>query len=381
MKILVVNYEYPPIGGGGGSSCQEIVERLVKRGHTVDVFTAGYKKFQKIEKQKNGLTIYRVKSNRKSEHEVGFFGLVSFLLRGMFKIRKFAFPENYDVIHYHFSVPTGLLSFFHTKKIPAVITLHGIDVPGFHKDEFPLFQKLTKFFNKRIIKRADKVIAVSNNLKEKAEETFKNKKISVIYHGVDLNKFYVKSDKINSDEIRFITVARLVKFKRIDLLIKAFKNLTEKSTVKMSLKIIGTGYQENELKELVAQMNLEKLVTFTGSVPNEDLVHLLNDADVFVLPTVHDSFGIVFLEAMACGLPCIGTRSAGVPEVIAENNTGYLARPNDLNSLVVCMEKLVNDKKTREEFSKAAVNLVRKKFSWEKIVNEYEKIFLEVTGE
>lgn len=378
MKILVVNYEYPPIGGGGGSCCKEIVERLADRGNTVDIFTAGYKDFKKYEKINDNLSVYKIKSNRASEHEVGFFGLVSFVLRGMFKIRKFVKKGNYDVIHYHFSVPTGLLTFFHTKKVPIAITLHGIDVPNFHEDEFPLFQKVTKPFNKRIIKKANRVIAVSNNLKEKALETFKDKNIDVIYHGVDTKKFYKKNVKKKNDKVNFICVCRLVKFKRVDILIEAFKMFVDKANIDAHLTIVGTGYMEEELKELTAKLDLNQHVTFSGYVPNEKLVDVLNEADIFVLPSVHDSFGIVFVEAMACGLPCIGARSAGVPEVISENETGFLAKPEDAEDFYKCMEKLAKDKSILKKMGEKAHDLAHNKYNWEVMVDKYEELFKEM---
>ncbi len=380
MKILVVNYEYPPIGGGGGSSCKEIAERLAERGHKVDVFTAGYKGFPALEKVNQNLTICRIKSNRKSEHEVGAMGLVSFIFRGMFKIKKFASKKKYDVIHYHFSVPTGLLTFFHDKKTPYITTLHGIDTPGFHADEFPLFQKVTKPFNKKIINKASAVVAVSENLKAKAKETFKNKGIEVIYHGVDIDKFKKLGVSKNNSSVDFICIARLVKFKRIDVLLKAFKLLTKKTDKKVSLTIAGTGYMEQELKSLSSKLGLNNSVNFAGYVSHETLPELINRHHAFVLPSVHDSFGIVFLEAMACGLPCIGAKAAGVPEVVNHEVTGLLAEPEDEVSLSEHLLTFTENGKLRNQMGEKAFMVVREQFSWESIVSKYEALYERITG-
>jgi len=378
MKILVVNYEYPPIGGGGGSCCKEIVQNLANKGYQIDVFTAGYKKFKKFEKVNDNLTIYKIKSNRKSENEVGFFGLITFLIRALFKIRKIIKKNQYDIIHYHFSVPTGLLTFFHSKKVPYIVTLHGIDVPGFHADEFPLFQKLTRPFNKRIIKNAARVVAVSNNLKEKALETFKNVKIDVIYHGVDITKFKIIDKHTERDFIHFICVARLVKFKRIDVLLRAYKIFLQKNQLKSQLTIIGTGYLKETLIQLSIELGIYDNVKFRGYVSNEEIPDFLNDADIFTLPTVYDSFGIVFIEAMACGLPCIGAKSAGVPEVVRDNFTGLLAEPDDEVSFAECMIKLANNNELRRKLGKNAHHTIINSYSWDHIVKSYITMFNEV---
>jgi glycosyltransferase involved in cell wall biosynthesis len=379
MNILVVNYEYPPIGGGGGSCCKDIAERLSEMGHNVDVFTAGYKEFKKFEQVKDRLRIFKIKSNRKSEHEVGFFGLVSFVLRGMFKIGRFIKKGNYDVIHYHFSVPTGLLTFFHTKKIPYIITLHGIDVPGFHEDEFPLFQKLTKPFNKTIIKRASKVVAVSKNLRDKALKSFPGKEVEVIYHGVDKSRFKNEYPRNKNGKVRFICVSRLVSFKRIELLIKSFAILKEREALDCELTIVGTGYLSEELKALALKLGVDKDVTFTGFIDNTKLPPLLSLHDIFVMPSVHDSFGIVFIEAMACGLACIGANAAGVPEVISHGKNGFLAKPNDEESLFECMSKLAKDKELVKEMAQEGMRLVREKYTWDIIVEQYESLFKEAS--
>ncbi len=378
MKILVVNYEYPPVGGGGGSCCREIVMRLANKGHRIDVFTAGYKNFPVTETPQKNLNIYRIKSNRKSEHEVGVSGLITFIWRGMFKISNFASGKKYDVIHYHFSVPTGLLTFFHDKLTPIAVTLHGIDVPGFHADEFPLFQKITKPFNKRVIHKASAIIAVSNNLKEKAEETFKNKHIQVIYHGVDVDKFKKLDIKKTESSVKFICVARLVKFKRIDVLLRAFKTLLHKTDKDVSLTIAGTGYMEDELKSLSAELGIQSNVEFAGYVSHETLPKLLNEHHVFVLPSVHDSFGIVYLEAMACGLCCIGANAAGVPEVVIHGQTGLLAKPESVESLSDCLLQLTLDHRLRKQMAENGFRLVHDKFTWEAIVEEYENVFNQI---
>ena len=379
MKILVVNYEYPPVGGGGGSCCKDIAERLVSMGHTVDVFTAGYKDFKKYEEVKKGLRIFKIKSNRKSEHEVGFFGLVSFILRGMFKIGSFVKRGGYDVIHYHFSVPTGLLTFFHTKKIPYIVTLHGIDVPGFHEGEFPLFQKLTKLFNKLIIKRAAKVVAVSNNLRQKAASSFQGKEIEVIYHGVDKTRFRDDYPRNTSKKVRFICVSRLVSFKKIDVLLKSFALLKQGNDFDAELTVIGTGYLFDELKSFAASLGIDEYVTFTGFIDNNKIPPILAMHDIFVLPSVHDSFGIVFIEAMACGLACIGANSAGVPEVITDKGNGLLAKPNDEESLYECMKRLAIDKELVRKMAVEGVRLVREKYTWDIIVKKYEELFIEIS--
>lgn len=298
--------------------------------------------------------------------------MAQFLLKARPLLRRIAQEHDVELIHYIFSIPTGMLAFVQPRHIPYLVSLHGGDVPGFVKGEQPLLHVLALPFNKWIIRRAARVIAVSNSLAAAARRNLKAFTCAVIPNGVELGPVPV-TRSTNGNQFRLCCVARLNDWKRIDLLITSLRDLPD-----VTLNIVGTGREEESLRRLTRRLHLDGRVTFSGHVSDADIRGHLDNADAFALPSIGDSFGIVFLEAMAAGLPIVAARACGVPEVVRDEVNGILAEPNDLISLTNALRYLKDNPARRLEFGKASRQFAASDFSWDAITKEYASCYLDI---
>ena len=298
--------------------------------------------------------------------------MVQFLLKAIPLLRQITKKYDIGLIHYIFSIPTGLLAFVQPRHIPYLISLHGGDVPGFVKGEQTLLHVLALPFNKWIIRHASRVVAVSNSLAVAAQRRLGALTCAVIPNGVEPGPVPV-ARSTNSGHFRLCCVARLNDWKRIDLLIKSLCDLPG-----VTLNIVGTGRSEESLRRLTRQLNLNGRVMFSGHVSDSDIRGHLDNADAFALPSIGDSFGIVFLEAMAAGLPVVAARACGVPEVVRDGVNGILAEPNDLVSLTEAIRYLKRNPERRLQFAEASRQIAVSDFSWDAITERYASCYRDI---
>lgn len=375
MKILIVNHEYPPIGGGAGIAAYEIAKHLSSRAQ-IDVLTCYLPKTRSFPSSTSGVNIVSVPSYRTSVYRCGILGMVSFLLNGARKIRHMTHEHSYDLIHYFFSIPAGILSLIQPRGIPYIVSLHGGDVPFYAPEENAILQYAVKPINKFIVNRAAAVTAVSNDLAKVAKKQLDIRECKVIHNGIDPQIFYPMDRPMQkSGLIRLVCVSRLVAWKRIDLLIRAVAELDG-----VELEIIGDGIHKDRLKKLAKSMGADSRVIFAGSVKNESLRHRLVAADIFALPSDAESFGIVFVEAMACGLPIIAVNAGGVPEVVRNEYNGLLVRPNDLESLKLAICRMRDDANLRRVYGERGAEIARTDFSWNEKAAQYFDLYQRVSG-
>ncbi|OGZ08794.1 MAG: hypothetical protein A3D65_03285 [Candidatus Lloydbacteria bacterium RIFCSPHIGHO2_02_FULL_50_13] len=381
-KILVVNYEFPPIGGGGGRVSFEIAKRL-KDDVNIDVLTSHYKQKNIYPEKIDGVRFFTVPSYRVSINQTGLWGVLSFLFFGAFLFRKLVKDNTYDLIHYYFSVPTGALSFLQPKDIPYIVSLNGGDVPGYAPREMPLLAQMTKFLNKKIVKNARFVTAVSSDLGNFAQKVLDFTDCKIIHNGVAKDLCISEEEfeknkalKLKRKTLSIICVSRLAYFKRIDILIRAMANMDD-----IELKIVGEGSQRRELEKLVSDLRLGDKISFLGFIHNSEIGGHLMGADVFVLPSIADSFGIVFLEAMAKGLPVIGARAGGVVDIIKDGESGFLVKPLSVGELTIAISRLRDDRDLSLRLGKTGLAIVKNNFLWESKANEYLDLYKEAMAQ
>jgi glycosyltransferase involved in cell wall biosynthesis len=216
-KILVLNYEFPPLGGGASPVSSEIVKGLSKRGYDIDVITMSYKnlpRHQIIE----GANIYRVRSLRRKKDRSNPIEQLVYILNA-FLLFLFKMDKKYDFIHCHFIIPTGVLAYLISSiwNIPYIITSHGSDVLGYNTQRFYKYlYPLLKLPWRKIVNESSLIITPSNYLKEKILEVSGNARIQVIPNGIKKDKF-VELEKKNE----ILLVSRLVESKGVQYVIKA----------------------------------------------------------------------------------------------------------------------------------------------------------------
>jgi glycosyltransferase involved in cell wall biosynthesis len=221
----------------------------------------------------------------------------------------------------------------------------------------------------------DIVVVVSDFGKEIAIEFgFPEKKIIVIPNGVDL-KLFKKLEKVELEgSPKILYVGYLIPLKRVDTIIKAFKKILTRHP-NAHLYLVGDGPEREKLDLLVSELKLNENVSFEGYVYGCDVYRYYSSCDLFILPSEKETFGIVLLEAMACKIPIIASQIPGFKDTLIEGKNCYLFKVGDYEELAKKVIELLSNENTKNAFVTYNYNLVKNTFSWEKIVEDYIKLF------
>ena len=277
-----------------------------------------------------------------------------------------------DIIHAQSSLWGGISASYIAKKynIPLIITEHSSVKRGAYvRDSY--YNRIVESYNS-----ADKLIAVGNGLKEELKELTNRNDIKVIGNLVDLSIFDISNIKKDDNDFIFFSLAFLEGEKGFDTLIKAFAKKFKNQSVK--LVIGGEGSQKEWLKSIARDENVEKQVIFTGALIREEVSKWMNRCDVFVLPSRYETFGVVYIEALASGKPTIGAYNGGAEDIISKE-VGILVEKDNVVDLGNAMEYIKNniEKYDPQEVRKYCIN----KFSPEIIVNKIINVYQEVIKE
>ncbi|MFZ2190238.1 MAG: glycosyltransferase family 4 protein [Candidatus Magasanikiibacteriota bacterium] len=365
-KILVLNYEFPPLGGGASPVSYEIAKGYVKNGFTVDVVTMGFKGLPAFE-VKDGINIYRVKCWRTKKEICHPWEQLTYIWSAKRFLKEHLKTHTYDINHTHFIIPTGVVSLWLKKKyqLPYIITSHGSDVLGYNKRFKLLYPFLVRTW-KKILDNANKIISPSNFLKTeilKVYPQFSDKKIEKIPNGIDISKFtpQVKKKYIFSS-------GRLLVSKGFQYLIKAVSD----EDLGYEVHIAGDGPMMSELKKM-AEKSKTKII-FHGWLDNngKEYKDLLEQSAIYVLASEKENASIALLEAMSAGCAIITTNVSGCPDTVG--NAGLLVRPNDVVDLKLKINKIINDLDKLVELQKEALERVKITYDWGVVMKEYTKI-------
>ena len=344
MKIAMVG-QFPPHVGGVGVHIHTLSKKLVEQGHEVYVITYPHKEIKDID----GI------------HVIGTKGLNIPGVRGlMFKknakraLENLLSKEDIDIIHGHYLFPAGAAAVEVGKKhgIKTYVTAHGSDMFELYKSQ-PLMRPTLK----NVLKDADVVFAVSNALKHEIIATGVvgiADKTRISWNSVDINKFSTKQNNSFKDEYNLndkpivLFVGNLIKRKNVDSLLEAKKIANSD----YYLVVVGDGPLFKKLTKKVEDENIRDVI-FTGS--RDDVESIIPSCDVLILPSFSESFGLVLIEALACGKPVIGSDVGGISEIINES-VGLLVNPNKISSIANAVDTIVNDENLRGIFSMNARN-------------------------
>jgi glycosyltransferase involved in cell wall biosynthesis len=367
MRILMANYEFPPIGGGAGKANLCLLKQYAGRDDLViDVLTSAPKPGFTTEKFADNITIYKVGLHKKSLHFWRKGEVVEWLFKASHHYRKLMKENDYDLAHAFFAFPTAYLCMRSARKLLYIISLRGSDVPGYNMRLQVDYKLLSPLF-RRIWKSAAAIVANSKGLAELAEKFMPDLDIGVVVNGVDTEIFYPGPAKSMAQPVKVLTVCRLISRKRIDLLIETVA-LAKELGVNIQLDIAGEGNLMAELRRLPEKVGVEGRVNFMGRVPTEQMPQLYRDNDIFVMSSAHEGMSNAMLEAMACGLPIVTTRCEGVEELIADN--GIVVDRPSAGLIARAIKALVDDPARYEQTSAAAVQRAVR-FSWASAAQQY----------
>jgi glycosyltransferase involved in cell wall biosynthesis len=364
MRILVINYEYPPIGGGGGFVTRDIIEDIAGKGHDVTVITSHYKGLAKRETV-NGVNIIRVPVIFRNKLEVAnmpsmFCYLPASILHGFFKFNR----NTFDVINTHFAVPSGPAGDVLSRvfKLPNVLSIHGGDIFDPSKSSSPHNTPIFSNVVTAMLKSADRVVAQSNDTKRNAYTYYKiDRPIEVIPLGIKKPVFERKRRTdfgLSDDEIVFCTIGRLVKRKNIDDICSVLSHL--KNDYSFKFLIIGDGPERGHLEALKVKLNLDDHVRFLGNATDEEKFQILALSDFYLSTALHEGFGLVFLEAMECGLPIVCYDRGGQNDFLISGKTGYLVELGNKDKFRSRLVELINNAELKASMCEYNSRLIQK---------------------
>jgi glycosyltransferase involved in cell wall biosynthesis len=379
VKILILNNEFPPLGGGTGVVNLHILKELSKNEDLeIDLVTSSRSKSDyKTEKFSEHITIHKVPVDNQNIHHATCWELLRYTFRGLRKSIDLQKRKNFDVCLAFSAAPAGGIAFVLKKflGLPYIVSLQGPDIPGFevrYKYLYPFLKPILSI----IWDTADKVVAISAQQKQLAQDFKKDIEILVVPNGVDPEEFHpiIK----DNTEIKILCVGRLIKRKGMDHLIEAFKRVQDSEPNKqLSLVIAGTGDEEASLKDLARALDLSDSVHFLGFVDRSEMPRVYQDADVFCLPSEHEGMSIALLEAISTQLPIIFSNTGGADELIEHEKNGLLFDYGDVETLAAHLARLCSDAALRESMSKENEKR-RMEFSWAAITNHWLQLFNDV---
>ena len=348
--------QFPPHIGGVGVHIHSLSKELIKQGHEVYVITYPHKDIKDID----GIHVI----GTKGVNIPGLRGLL-FAINAKKELKKLVERENIDIIHGHYLFPAGWASVKVGKstKTKTYVTSHGSDMFEMYKK-----QAYTRPLIKKVLKDADVILAVSNALKDEIINTkIPNieEKVKLHWNSVDIDKFKTTNNNeskfkkelvhefnIAADKPIILFVGNIIKRKNVDLLLEAKKQMNTKA----NLVVVGDGPLLEQLKTKAEKEyfdgNLDN-VYFTGS--RTDVEDIIPSCDLLVLPSFTESFGLVLIEALACGKPVIGSNVGGIKEIITED-VGLLIDPNDSKDLANAIDRILTDNDLMEKFKSNARN-------------------------
>lgn len=372
IRLLVINYEYPPLGGGSSPVTLNLAETLAARGHKVDVLTAGFGDLPRME-ENHGVRVMRVRALRSRMELCYVHEMLSFVIAGTARARRLCRQNEYDVCHVHFLLPTGLVPFLlHRRRDfpPYVVTCHGSDVPGYNPDRFRRIHTVTPPLLAGIGNAAEALIAPSSAMEKLIAGGIPGFRGSVlrIPYGIDAQKL-----KPAPKEPKILVAARLFQRKGVSEVIEVLRDLPLDG---YTLEVAGDGPERRRLESLARQSGVR--ARFHGWLQRPEMDRLFARCSIFVLATQSDNFPSSLLEAMAAGCAIITTRAGGCPEVVGD--AGMVVDQEDPRQLRDSLRALTSDPELRHDLGARARARVLETFGWHTIAAAHEVAFREAIG-
>ncbi|MCC6575499.1 MAG: N-acetyl-alpha-D-glucosaminyl L-malate synthase BshA [Planctomycetes bacterium] len=373
MNIGIVCY---PTHGGSGVVATELGSALADTGHNVHVIS--YAMPFRFQAYRHNLSYHEVEV---TAYPLFRYPPYDLALAG--RIMEVVDQYGLDLIHVHYAIPHAVSALLARemlgqdgKNIRIITTLHGTDITIIAQQKE--FQRITAFG----IEHSDAVTSVSDELKGRVLDVLGERKrpIEVIPNFIDTQRFTPgccadkRRELAKPDEKIIMHVSNFRELKRTREIIHAFAKYSQKQ--RSRLVMVGDGPDLGACRDLALELKLRDRVTFVGTY--DAIWELLPQADLFVLASEYESFGLSALEAMACGVPTLTTNAGGLPEVVKEGETGLMFNVGDINALAAAMSRMLGDDALRAKMGAAARERAVSVFAKEKILPQWHAFYKKV---
>jgi N-acetyl-alpha-D-glucosaminyl L-malate synthase BshA len=372
LKIGITCY---PSLGGSGVVATELGKLLAEKGHQVHFITHNMP-FRLGQYQKN-IFYHEVEVN-----DYSVFRYPPYDLSLASKQAQVAKMQELDILHVHYAVPHAICAYLAKRMVgdhlKVVTTLHGTDITVLAQDE-----SLSDLI-RLAINESDAVTAVSDDLiRETRQALGIEKPIDLVYNFVDKRVYYprgcdiLRTEYAEPHEKILMHISNFRPVKRVADVIDIFARVNEK--IPSRLLLVGEGTDLSKICNRVKELGLQNRVSFLGK--QDEVAQIISLADIMLLPSEKESFGLVALEAMACGVPTVASNAGGIPELVTHGQTGYLAPVGDTVQMSEYVIKLLSDEDLYESFSQACVRRAQTQFCVEQLTEQYEQIYYRILGQ
>ena len=382
MRILFCNYEYPPIGGGGGVVNAALAEELAKR-HEVTVLTS--RAFDlPAETVQNGVRILRVPVFfRRRRASANFPSMLAYLPMGTCAGYRLLRKSKFDIINTHFALPTGIVghALARGSGIPNVLSVHGGDLYDPSKRLSPHRVALFRFVVRRLALAADAIVAQSGDTLANLHRYYAPEADGAIIPLGIPRPAPVRASRSKlgfaEDDVILVTIGRLVARKAVHQLIESLARFDDR---RVKLIVIGSGPLTETLTAKAEQCGVRSQVIFTGRVEESVKGELLSIADMFVSTSQHEGFGLVFLEAMAAGLPVVCYDRGGQNDFLKDGEVGCVVPLNDHSTFTERCQQLIASPGLRQRLGARNKSRVERYFI-DRCAEAYESLFESLVGQ
>ncbi|MFD1030852.1 N-acetyl-alpha-D-glucosaminyl L-malate synthase BshA [Metaplanococcus flavidus] len=367
MKIGITCY---PTVGGSGVVATELGKLLAEKGHEIHFITSSTP--FRLNRMYSNIFSHQVDVNSYSVFQYAPYDIALAT-----KIAEVIKSEKLDLLHVHYAIPHAVCAILGRhmagSNIGIVTTLHGTDITVLGSDSS--LKEAIRYG----IEKSDIVTAVSDSLRDQTYEMIQpQQQIETVYNFVDERDYHIKDTGslkeelgIGLDEKVVIHVSNFRKVKRVGDVVDTFARI--RNSVRSKLLLVGDGPEMSRIQEQVRELNLEEDVLFLGK--RDNLSELYNISNLKLLLSEKEAFGLVMLEAMACGVPGIGTSIGGIPEVIEPGQNGYLVELGDTELASTYGIEILTDPSLAAHLRGGAIDTVASKFHSSRILKEYEDIY------
>ncbi len=374
MHLLLLNYEFPPLGAGAGNATQALAREFVQQGHRVTVITTWFPGLPDTETV-DGYTIHRVHARRVAKDRSNPLEMLHYTILAHRQAREVVRTDRPDHIIAFFALPTGYIAWrlYAAFGIPYTLSLRGGDVPGFLPKDLWLHHLITRPFNRPVWGNATHLVANSEGLRDLADTTAEKygKKVSYVPNGVDTQVYYPRSRTDDTEHIALLFVGRLVRQKGVTYIIKALTEMCAHDVslrTRVHLTVVGDGPLRTVLMQEASALGVADMITWKGWLSRKELPLEYRTHDVFVFPSFEEGMPNVVLEAVASGLAVVATDIPGTNSIVESEVQGILIDKHE--GLTAALLRICTDQALRTHYQHQA-QLRAQQFGWNVVAQAY----------
>lgn len=374
MRILVLNHEYPPVGGGGGRVSQDLNLGFCSHGHEVKIITPYLKELSRNECHSH-YEIIRVPALRKYAFRATLTDMGAYIISSFITGSRLIRTWHPDIIQGHFAVPAGAAARMLSKRfhIPYFLTAHLGDIPGGVPEKTGTWFRIFYPFTKKIWEDAERIITVSSFTRELAKQSYPGIEPDLIFNGVDTE--VIKPDHLEvHDPIQIVFAGRFMEQKNPLLIIEVLNQL---KVLRWHCVMMGDGPLKPVVEQKIKEYGLQDRFTLPGWINPEQVIATYQASDILFMPSRSEGLPVAGVQAIAMGLVPVLSNVGGCPDLVNQNENGFLIPSDDIAAFTKAIQTLLADQALLLRFKEKSCMLA-KKFDLKHIVAQYETVMKEI---